>query len=334
MEIAGPCRRTVELPIMLPDEPSRIVGHHNESVAPINFERLTQRVMQQGPTRLHLVRDSIIADGTLLTAKYFQRIAPEKRKFLVQGSPEPIEEAVLCSTYWTQKYFGHWLREGFTLEQMAQDNGLEALVLDHKPWTHETGYRAMLSLDPKRTNLAWCDRLWVFDFFQLNNGFSDAYGRLRSRLRAELGAGGNSNGRVFLERSDRGLTRTLANNDEVREALLKLGFVVINPELMDARELATILAGARLVVSPEGSALAHAAIAMPRGAGLLTIMGAQHFNMPYKAISDALGFKFGLTFADPVDKERFSQPIERLLRVIDLMEDALDRNPPMHSPQV
>ncbi len=281
--------------------------------------------MEQGPTRMHLVRDAIIADGTLLTTKYFQRLAPEKRKFLLQGSPQRIEEAALCSTYWTQKYFGHWLREGLTLELLAEDNGLHALVLDQKPWTHEAGYRDMLSLHPRRTNLARCDRLWVYDFFQLNGGFTEAYGRLRSRIRAKVGASELSNGRVFLERSQAGLARTLANNDEVREVLGSRGFTVIDPGLMDAREIATILAGARLVVSPEGSALAHAAIAMPPGAGLLTIMGAQHFNMPYKAISDALGFKFGLTFAEPVDGDRFSQPVDRLVRVIDLMEDALER---------
>ena len=94
---------------------------------------------------------------------------------------------------------------------------------------------------------------------------------------------------------------------------------------MAATAIARKLSDARLVVSPEGSALAHAAIAMPRGAGLLAIIGAQHFNLTYKALSDVLGFRFGMAIADALDEQQFSQPVEALLKTVDLLEAAIDR---------
>jgi hypothetical protein len=324
IEIAPPSRREVDLPIMLPDEPSRIISHVRGSNPQLNMERLTLRVTHQGPTLLYLIRDAIIADGTLLTPKCFQRLAPEKRKYFFRGSPEEIDEAALCSTYLTQKYFGHWLREGMSMELMAEDQGQEPLVLDHKPWTHEAAYRELLSLHPRRTRVAHCDRLWVFEFFQFNEGFTRTYNRLRERVRTRVGVSSEATKRVFLARGQSGFARTLANRDEVRSALVAKGFTIIDPELMEVADIARILGEARLVVAPEGSAMAHAAIAMPAGAGLLAIIGAQHFNLPYKTISDALGFRFGLTIADPAEGDRFTQPIDRLLRAIDLMEAALD----------
>jgi hypothetical protein len=86
---------------------------------------------------------------------------------------------------------------------------------------------------------------------------------------------------------------------------------------MKANELVSILSRASIVVTPEGSAISHATIAMPKGSTLLTIIGAQHFNMPYKVLCDALGIRFALTVADAVDASDFSQPVDRLLKTID-----------------
>ncbi len=56
----------------------------------------------------------------------------------------------------------------------------------------------------------------------------------------------------------------------------------------------------------------------------MTIVGAQHFNIPYKEISDALGFRYGLTIADAIDEDQYVQPIDRLLRTVDLVDAAVE----------
>lgn len=319
-------RCSVNPPIALSDEPERIRGHHAATDPKMNFERLTQVVVDQGPTRMHLLRDVLIGDGCIMSSRFFQRLGQVKRHFLLRGDPEDIREAALCTSYFTEKYFGHWLREGMAYEQLASDQGLIPLVVNHPNWSHETSYRRLLSMNPHATQLARCERLWLLDDPRYNAHFAERYDRVRDRLRTAVAASASPALRVFISRGKNACGRALANEEEVRHALSLRGFVMLEPEQMDAEDVARTLASARLVVAPEGSALAHAAIALPRGAGLLSIIGAQHFNMNYKALSDVLGFRFGFTIADALDGDRFSQPLDRLLRTIDLVDAAVDKS--------
>jgi hypothetical protein len=324
IELAPATSYRVDPPIMIPGEAERIKAHHSDSVPAFNFERLTMREFVQGPTRIHLLRDVVIADGTLLARGAFDRIAPARKRFLLQGELEHIEEAALCSTFLTQKYFGHWLREGIALEELSADLDLPAVVVDRTPWLHEASYRNVLGLNPHRTAHARCDRLWVAEDRRYNLYFLERYNRARRRVRAHAGDPSRVTGRFFISRGNLGDGRHLANEEALRRALGSHGFTPLDPERMDASGIVRALASARLVVSPEGSALAHAEIAMPRGAGLIAIIGAQHFNLPHKEIADILGLRFGMTIADPVDADHFSQPIDRLLQTIDLVDAAVD----------
>jgi hypothetical protein len=324
IELAPETSIPVMPPIMLDGEVERIRSHHVDCRPDDNAERLTRDMLRQGPTRIHLLRNAIIANGTLLGPNFFDRIAPARKRFILRGDLEHVPEAALCSTFLIHKYFGHWLREGLALEQLASDLRLRPLVVDQSPWLHEASYRDLLDMRARRVSLAWCDRLWVAEDRRFNRHFIERYERLRERLRAAIGPPSPSGVRAFISRGKMSQGRRLANEDEVQSALSRCGFVLLDPECMEARDIAIILANARLVVSPEGSAMAHAAIAMPRGSGLITIIGAQHFNMPYKDVADIIGFRFGLTIADAVDADSYSQPVDRLLRTIDLVDKAVD----------
>jgi capsular polysaccharide biosynthesis protein len=251
---------------MLPDEPGRALGHHRDSDPHRNMALLEGRGLLQGPTRMHLLRDVLIADGAVLAAGAYDRIAPGRRRLLLTGKPRSMDEGALCSSYVNQKYFGHWLKDGLAHEQLAADRKLEALVLDRRPWAHEAGYRDLVSLHPHRVGFARCDRLWILEDHELNGYFVERYQRIRDRLRSSVGAPAEATGRVFLARGEQGHGRGLANRMEVRAELQRRGFTVLVPEETEAEEIARTLSGARLIVSPEGSALAHAAIAAPPGA--------------------------------------------------------------------
>ncbi|HEY1143421.1 MAG TPA: glycosyltransferase family 61 protein [Sphingomicrobium sp.] len=325
VEIAVATTWRVQPPVMLPDAVARIRGHHVDSSPERNMLHLNGPTLKQGPTRMHLVRDVLIADGAVLATGAYNRIGVGKPRLVLTGKPAPIDEAALCSDYVTQRYFGHWLKDGLAHEQLASDRNLQPLVLDRPPWSHEAGYRDLVSLHPASVSYARCDRLWLLDDHEFNRSFVERYGRIRERLRVQVGAPAEPRARIFMARGKSGIGRGLSNEMEVRAALEKRGFEVLEPEAMAATDIARKLSDARLVVSPEGSALAHAAIAMPRGAGLLAIIGAQHFNLTYKALSDVLGFRFGMAIADALDEQQFSQPVEALLKTVDLLEAAIDR---------
>lgn len=308
---------------MLEGEADRIVGHHADSTPSVNMALLSGGAIHQGPTRLHLVRDALIADGTVLTARSYDRLARGgKKRMILTGQPERISEGALCSTQVTERYFGHWLKDGVAHELLAQDRELLPIVLARSPWLHEEGYRTFLGLHPRQVDYARCDRLWLLEDWEVNAHFVGRYERLRSKLRETINAS-EANGRVYLARGALAAGRALSNEEEVRAALERRGFTILDPTQSSAEDIARTLASARLVVSPEGSAITHAILAMPRGSGIITIVGAQHFNLAYKLICDALGIRFGLTVADAVDTDRFSQSIDRLLATIDLIERAV-----------
>ena len=326
VRIASGCSRSVEVPVMLPDEPARIRAHHAESSPTINFELLTGHKVEHGPTQMHLLRDVIIADGAVLGPWSYDRIAPGARRWFLHGHFDRPAESIFCSTYMTEKYFGHWLREGMSHELLADDLGLPALVHDGPVKLHEDGYRQLFSLFARRTNFAHCDRLWVLDDTAQNTHWLSRYTRLREIIRTRVKAPRKGTHCVFMARGDTAQGRNLTNRSEVRSALEQRGWIILEPEREDAETVARTLSKARLVVSPEGSALGHATIAVPPGAGILTIIGAQHFNVAYKGLCDALGVKFGLTVADAVNESDFHQPIDRLLHAIDLLDTAVEKN--------
>jgi Glycosyltransferase 61 len=310
---------------MLPDEPDRIREHLATSSPAVNMERLTSRTFVQGPTRMHLLRDAIIADGVVLTGTSYDRIAPGARRLLLTGGFDRIGEAALCSTYVSQKYFGHWLVDARAHELLAADHNLSALVLDSPVWTHEPSYRHLLSMDARRTSFARCDRLWILEDHEQNANFIARYQRLRERLRRRVKGPSSGTERVFLERGDQAKGRALVNREEVKSALKARGWTILEPERESAETIVRTLGNARIVVSPEGSALAHAALALPAGSGMLTIIGAKHFNMPFKGLCDSLGLAFGFTIAEAADDDGFRQPVDRLLPTIDLLESSIER---------
>src|SRR5438270_10279879 len=88
LELSPPAIRSLPPAIMLPDDTLRIKRHHAYSAPALNNERLTASRMMQRSTRMYLLRDAIIADGTILSRSFFDRIAPERRRMLVRGEPE------------------------------------------------------------------------------------------------------------------------------------------------------------------------------------------------------------------------------------------------------
>ena len=326
VEISPGVSRSVRPPVTLPGELDRIRSHHVESSPAGNMELLRELKFDQGPTRMHLLRDVMIADGVVLAPRSYERIAKGPRKWFLREKFEAIGESALCSTYLTQKYFGHWLREGMTQELLAEDQGVPALVVNGPERIHEAQYRQLLSLHARSTTFAHCDRLWLLEDWYQNTHWLARYERLRACIRKATKVEHRGDARVFLARGGHAQGRGLANRVEVRSALRDRGWIILEPERETAEVIAKTLASARMVVSPEGSAVGHAAIAMAPGSGILTIIGAQHFNIPYLGLCDALGIRFGFTVADAIDASDFRQPVDRLLRTIDLMDQAIDKN--------
>lgn len=281
--------------------------------------RLRGEPIRQGESRAYRLRDVLIADGTLMTRGARVAVTNGPRRWMLRNSPVELSEATFCSTYVTERYFGHWLRDGLSHEMWAHDHGSHPIVLPTPPARiHERGYRELSGLQAEHVDHAHVESLWYLEDHELSPDRIDRSKRVRALIRGGVPADGPSH--VFLSRGKTGLGRVLTNEAELQAALVRRGFALLTPETSSPAEIARTLASARVVVSPEGSAKAHAAMAMPEGGAMVVLQPPLHFNMVYKTIADALDIRFAFTVGDVVGPESFTQPVDRLERLLDLVE--------------
>ena len=303
-----------EPPIALPGELERV--HEFFGSAANQVPRLIARDRTEGPTLSYRFDDALLADFTVYCGDRYEVYRGGGKRAVLTGTPEWIEEAQLCTTSTAQTYFGHLLRDSLPLEILAGRRGMPAITFTHEPWQHEPGYRDLLNMHPLALGHARVANLWITDERALNGGWQSRVEELRAKLRSAVRPGPGDP--VFLRRGSRGTSRALLNEDALCEGLDKLGFRIIAPESLAARDLAEALGGAQITVCVEGSAQDHALIAMPRGATLLTIQPPYRFNSFPKSYADAAGMRFAYTVADPAHGG-FHLDLERLRRTLDLI---------------
>jgi len=319
IEISPGTEWPAEVPIHLPDEDGRIIRVHNPDNKTEDDLRLSKYpFVRQGPTRAHCVRDVVIADGTLMSPRSFETIRPEKRRVLLSGPIEQDDERTFCGSSVTEQYWGHWLKDVFCHELLAKQIGADPLILESRNRPHENGYRKLLDMPARPVRLAHVKRLWLLEDYEVNAGRVERLEHIGTKLRSLHEIAGPS--RVYLKRGVTGIGRNLLNEAEIIAALEARGFAIVAPEELEADEIVAAVRSARLVVAVEGSAMSHATVTMPRGGGLLAIEPPMRFNMLPRTYCAALGLMLGYTVGDNDD---FSQPVDRLLRVVDLMENAI-----------
>jgi capsular polysaccharide biosynthesis protein len=142
--------------------------------------------------------------------------------------------------------------------------------------------------------------------------------QLRGRIRAKVKATGPSH--VYIGRGFTGSTRSLQNEAEVVATLEARGFAFVSPESSSPREICDALANARVIASIEGSAMTHALLASPRGATLVAITPPWRMNAWLKSYADVLGMRYAVAVGDGAGEGCFTQPIDRLERLLDLVE--------------
>lgn len=310
-----------EIGLHLPDEDERILGFVETGRDEDELTSSRRPVVSQGPTRAYCVRDVMIADGAVMSRKSYEIIRSEKRRPWVSDTIEEYDERTFCSTAVSEQYWGHWLKDVFCHELLAQQIGAAPLVLPNRNRLHEDGYRALLGMPAHSVRVAHVEKLWLLEDHEINAGRVARMDKIGSKLRSVHDVPGPS--RVYLKRGVTGIGRTLLNEAEIIAALERRGFAIVAPEELEPDKIVATMRSAKLVIAVEGSAMSHATIIMQPGSGLLAIEPPMRFNMLPRTYCTALGLTLGYTVGDPGENDDFSQPIDRLLQVVDMMEDAI-----------
>ncbi|OCX66393.1 hypothetical protein BFP70_05045 [Thioclava sp. SK-1] len=268
-----------------------------------------------GPTRAYRLSDMLLTRGGAYHARGLRHLRGKSEHVMVRGPIATAQSAALVATDVSERYFGHWFRDGLVAERLAMDMGLSAVRPARPAWQHEPGYRDLIGLPACDVEPTLYRDLWLFRDEHLNPHRIERLRRNRLALRAGL-TGPVGGVPVFLRRGTTGAARRLVNEDAILARLAKMGFVVLEPEHHTPAEIATILAGAPLAIGVEGSNIVHTLMCLPEGAGILVIQPPDRFNAMARVFAESVGHRYGFTVARPADGG-FEQPIDELMQTIE-----------------
>lgn len=250
----------------------------------------------------HMVCDVELAGPFLYRgASKFKPGYGQEKFFQNFGAIERLDEAHLMTSQSGSHFFGTLMLDDMPLN-LIPTPGSPCIAMVSRPYIHEAGYRELLGLPrPGEVVRARIRRLMCYTDFAQNSFKQARYERLRSRLRATLGLGAQhvpAPG-VYLRRGTSGEPRRLVNEAQLEQALQALGFDILEPEQLSARDIARRTLDARVVVAVEGSHLSHAIFSVADRASFLVIQPPDRFALAYKEYTDRMDMRFALVVAEP-----------------------------------
>jgi capsular polysaccharide biosynthesis protein len=120
---------------------------------------------------------------------------------------------------------------------------------------------------------------------------------------------------MYIRRARTGELRLLANEAQIEQILSSCGFRIIDPKSMDSTQIAEAALDARIVVSVEGSQLAHGMYCAADDAVFLVLQPPDRLSMVYKEFTDRMGMGFAFVVGEP-QAEGFSVSPDDLQRAL------------------
>ena len=329
VELSPGTRRYRPPAIALPGEIDRITLFNDwtparDYVRYETLEHLSEGEDVHAATTAFRVEDVLVADGCIYAPWAVSVVTKEKRRPLLSGPVDEIDEAQLVTTHCGSIFFGDWLMVDVPIELLSLQRGLRPLSIANRVYGHEPEYRERFGLGPptRPSSIVRAASLWIVNDNGMTEGRVKRYQTLRNRVRSTESDGP---ARVFIDRDGNwGVPRGLANRDEVIRALAGRGFEMIHPERMSVDELSKALCCAQICVGVEGSALTHATMMVAPGACIVAIQEADRFTSGIKWFADAVDMRYGFLVAERQSSDaQIHVDVKRLHATLDLAERAL-----------
>lgn len=258
--------------------------------------------------------DVVLSHGHLYTHRMAHALAGSRMPWLAARAAREIDQAVLATTPYGIKYFGHWMVDDLPLTLAAQTIGAPVSTLaDHTP--HQTQYLDLLEFNSPVVSSARFKKLVVLQDHGQNDYKQERYARLRDLAGVKVAAARRPG--VMLLRGNSGVRRMLVNESEVAESVTKRGFLVVDSREHTAKELVSFCLEADVVIGVEGSHLAHGVLWMPPRGTLVVLQPPDRFNCVHKDYCDCIGIRFAFIVGDPREGGDFWIDVPRLERLLD-----------------
>jgi hypothetical protein len=284
----------VEVPpaVYLPGQLERVTSSPLESTKELEIDQVTRRKVTHAATIGYHIRDAVIIDGQIYAKrlKYPLRVTPSVAS--KQIPPVELKKAALASSLLGNKYFGHWLRDDCLTYMLSEERSVPLCIEPSFAAPHLKKYQEYFGQEWRFMQSAYIDHLIVFQDYGQNSSKLRRYRHLNEKI-VQRFSGRRKTPFTYLRRGNTGASRSIENEFELIEMLSRRGFVVADLEKDSLEEILEILVNSQVVVSMEGSHLAHCVFSVPSRSGILVLQPPDRFASIHRGWAICQGVEFG-----------------------------------------
>ena len=314
-------KETIRPAIFIPGQIERVTGTTPNTTKESEIAVATLTSVTHAPTIAYHIKDAILLDGSIYVGGYKQFIADKSLFVSTTREPYHLTSSALASSYIGTKYFGHWLTDDCTTYLLAEQFSAPLCLRRPTPSWHQKQYEAYLGQDWTPTDRALINHLVVFQDFSQNILKRERYRILRDRIKTRFQTNGFG-ACIYLKRGQTGVPRIIQNEDEIVDALVKRGFVILDVNSDSLDHIVKTLLSAKIVVSLEGSHTGHCVFTIPEKSGLLLLQPPDRFCNVYRGWTECMNIRYGFVVG-AVGEGGYCFSITEILRTTDLMLNSI-----------
>ncbi|MES2499275.1 MAG: glycosyltransferase family 61 protein [Pseudomonadota bacterium] len=275
---------------------NRIKGIPATSSKEREYCYLHQRTAKHSPTILYSIGSSILFRGGLWTGKrevMLRRLNEGDSRYKFD-----LKQAVLTDSDIANQYFGHWVHDVMPASLIGTAE-MPSLAFKKPHYPHAVDYHHLLDLNTIYGNQGEVRNLYLLSDFSQNSHKIKRYLEIRKRIKEKLNPVDSDYQGIYIARGTTGVKRMLSNEQVLIEHLVKRGFDIVYPEQMSVEMLIRKLWNVPLVISVEGSALAHAIYSIALNGAYLVLQPYFRVTHIHKGICDAMNRPYGFYVCPP-----------------------------------
>ncbi len=306
--------------IHLPGEIDRIQGLSPWRERNSELGLIAGGKIDHAASQAHLVENVELVGAWLYKGAAAAQPGYGKREWLLRNPPpvQRLAETHLVTASTGSHFFGNLMLDDYPLALLPEAGAHRTLMLT-QAYPHDLSYRQMLGL-PRDAPLerARIGKLILYTDFAQNSLKASRYETLRANLHTHARRATQPSAGVYLRRGRTGELRLLENETQIEEILAGMGFDIVDPMALTAKEISSRTLDAPLVVAVEGSHLSHAIYTAARDAAFVVLQPPTRFAMAYKEYTDRVGMRFAFLVGERA-AEGFTVAPDHLLRLLDLV---------------